>query len=45
MAWHRVDASEIWHWYAGGPLVLTVGENGHDAEALRLICRGVVSRA
>jgi len=19
-AWHRVDAVEIWHWYAGGPL-------------------------
>lgn len=23
-AWHRVDAVEIWHWYAGGPLVLTI---------------------
>jgi predicted cupin superfamily sugar epimerase len=20
--WHRVDAVEIWHWYAGAPLVL-----------------------
>ena len=20
--WHRVDASEIWHWYAGAPLEL-----------------------
>jgi predicted cupin superfamily sugar epimerase len=20
--WHRVDAAEIWHWYAGGPLRL-----------------------
>lgn len=20
--WHRVDAAEIWHWYAGGPLEL-----------------------
>ena len=35
-AWHRVDASEIWHWYAGGPLVLTISGNGHDAEALHL---------
>lgn len=22
--WHRVDATEIWHHYAGGPLALTV---------------------
>ncbi|MGI3167632.1 cupin domain-containing protein [Pseudooceanicola sp. C21-150M6] len=22
--WHRVDAVEIWHWYAGAPLVLSV---------------------
>lgn len=34
--WHRVDAVEIWHWYAGGPLVLTVSENGHDAHAVHL---------
>ncbi len=20
--WHRVDAAEIWHWYAGSPLAL-----------------------
>jgi predicted cupin superfamily sugar epimerase len=20
--WHRLDATEIWHWYAGAPLVL-----------------------
>lgn len=35
--WHRVtDADEIWHWYAGGPLALTMSPNGHDAEAVRL---------
>ena len=34
--WHRVDAAEIWHWYAGAPLVLTVSANGHDAEAMHL---------
>lgn len=33
-AWHRVtDATEIWHHYAGAPLVLTLSPNGHDAEA------------
>jgi len=24
--WHRVDATEIWHFYAGGPLMLSVAE-------------------
>ena len=24
--WHRVDATEIWHFYAGTPLVLSVSE-------------------
>jgi uncharacterized protein len=35
-AWHRVDAVEIWHWYAGGPLALTISPNGHDAYATHL---------
>jgi uncharacterized protein len=26
--WHRVDASEVWHWYAGGPLELSVAKSG-----------------
>lgn len=34
--WHRVDAAEVWHWYAGGPLVITTSPNGHDAHAQRL---------
>ena len=34
--WHRVDAVETWHYYAGGPLVLTMSENGHDAQAAHL---------
>lgn len=35
-AWHRVDAAEVWHWYAGGPLALTISANGHDVVAHRL---------
>lgn len=35
-AWHRVDAAEIWHWYAGAPMVVTMSVNGHDAEASHL---------
>jgi len=34
--WHRLDAAEIWHWYAGAPLALTVSDNGHDAQAVHL---------
>src|SRR5262245_66336554 len=22
--WHRVDAAEVWHWYAGAPLLLRI---------------------
>jgi len=29
--WHRIDAVESWHWYAGAALLLTVSENGHDS--------------
>ena len=26
--WHRIDADEIWHWYAGAPLLLTTSPPG-----------------
>jgi len=26
--WHRVDAAEVWHYYAGAPLALNVAEAG-----------------
>jgi uncharacterized protein len=35
-AWHRIDAAEIWHWYAGAPLLLSVSEGGRAARRLRL---------
>ncbi len=35
-AWHRVDATEIWHYHAGAPLVITTSADGHDAQARRL---------
>ena len=28
--WHRVDAVEVWHWYAGAPLELEIAQ-GTDA--------------
>lgn len=24
--WHRLDATEVWHWYAGAPLALNIAE-------------------
>ena len=29
-AWHRVDAAEIWHWYAGAPLRLRLSDDGRE---------------
>ena len=30
--WHRVDAAEIWHWYAGSPLQLDLSPDGKSVE-------------
>lgn len=30
--WHRVDAAEIWHWHAGGPLSLSISADGKTHE-------------
>lgn len=35
-AWHRVDAVEIWHFYAGAALELTLSTDGVTATGLRL---------
>jgi predicted cupin superfamily sugar epimerase len=34
--WHRVDAAEIWHWYAGAPLELALSPDGHRREVKSL---------
>ena len=34
--WHRVDAAEIWHYYAGAPLKLSVSEDGKTQQDLIL---------
>ncbi len=34
--WHRVDAAEIWHFYAGAPLELSLSEHGREASFQRL---------
>lgn len=35
-AWHRVDATEIWHFHAGAPLELSVSTDGEAAVPRRL---------
>ena len=27
--WHRVDVAEVWHYYAGAPLMLTIDQADH----------------
>jgi predicted cupin superfamily sugar epimerase len=34
--WHRVDAAEIWHFYAGAPLLISVSRTGEDVRDHRL---------
>jgi predicted cupin superfamily sugar epimerase len=34
--WHRVDATEAWFWHAGGPLALSVSQDGISAQAAHL---------
>lgn len=34
--WHRVDAAEIWHWYAGAALELEISADGKGRDAYRL---------
>ncbi len=34
--WHRVDADEVWHHYAGAALELSVSDDGHAVRHLRL---------
>ena len=31
--WHRVDAAEIWHWYAGATLELSLSADGQGRES------------
>jgi uncharacterized protein len=36
--WHRVDAVEIWHWYAGASLALEISQEPGRVERLALGC-------
>ncbi len=34
--WHKVDAVETWHWYAGAPLELSISSDGDRKQVLTL---------
>ncbi len=34
--WHRVDAVEVWHYYAGAPLVLEMAEENGPVRRMKL---------
>jgi predicted cupin superfamily sugar epimerase len=36
--WHRIDAAEIWHWYAGAPLALEIAQQHVTIEHIALGC-------
>jgi uncharacterized protein len=36
--WHRVDAVEVWHWYAGAPLALEISQTPGRVERVTLGC-------
>ena len=38
--WHRVDAAEVWHWYAGAALKLSEGGAGERPAASRNVMLG-----
>jgi uncharacterized protein len=36
--WHRIDAVEMWHWYAGAPLRLEIASENGNRERVTLGC-------
>ncbi|WP_426437959.1 cupin domain-containing protein [Bradyrhizobium genosp. P] len=34
--WHRIDAVEVWHHYAGAPLILQIAHEGCTRHTIRL---------
>jgi predicted cupin superfamily sugar epimerase len=34
--WHRIDAAEVWHWYAGAPLELEISRQHGQIERVML---------
>ena len=41
--WHQVDAAEIWHFHAGGPLVLALAEDHRGPAEERILGPNVLA--
>lgn len=41
--WHRVDAAEVWHWYAGAPLSLSIAQNGGDVPQTHVLGSNLIA--
>jgi predicted cupin superfamily sugar epimerase len=41
--WHRVDAAEVWHFYAGAPLELTIQEPAQRTRAVHRLGPDIAS--
>ena len=41
--WHRVDAAEVWHYYAGAPLALHVAENEKAKPAMNVLGKNLAA--
>lgn len=39
--WHAVDAVEIWHWYGGAPLELSIHDEGEAVPTVRTLRLGM----
>jgi hypothetical protein len=41
--WHRIDAVEIWHWYAGAPLEIATAASPDGARETQILGPGILS--
>jgi predicted cupin superfamily sugar epimerase len=41
--WHRVDVTEIWHWYAGDPLELSLAAGDRDTPVTHILGPGLAA--
>lgn len=41
--WHRVDAAEVWHFYAGAPLALEIARDEKDAVERLVLGNGLLA--
>ena len=40
--WHRIDCSEVWHWYAGSPLALSISSAQDQLATTKILGNNLV---